>query len=259
MSNSRIPTTIDLFHKYIIDTDDLQLSIDPNTNNPVYQNWGWTAAESAAWTAFRTKDNALYKKYSVKKLRNSDITEKLNLNRKDCLKYDHDKDTGHHLLDKIALSGSVSDCETFKVKRGTVLQDATLTRVAEPGSKEAGIVVREIGHLFHKLAIVNIDKSKKKGREKGIKEIEIWRALVKPPAPPANQNANQPPQPMPVQNPNAEPDDSQYVHVGEAKRGLYLSTFESSDVGSTAWYKARMKNTRGEKGNFSKAVSAPVG
>src|ERR1041385_4052666 len=52
--NSRVPLPLFLFNAYIINTDNRQLATNPITGNPYWTDFGWTNAESAAWTADRT-------------------------------------------------------------------------------------------------------------------------------------------------------------------------------------------------------------
>ncbi|MBI3503172.1 MAG: hypothetical protein HY063_15400, partial [Bacteroidetes bacterium] len=126
MANTRIPNKPSEFAAYMVNTDNYQLA------NNRYQNWGWTGQESTDWHNFRSQSDTLYAQYADKRHKNTDIKDQLLILIKNVLRYDHDKNTGHHLLDKIALNGTVSDCETFRIKKGTLLQDTTLTRTAAP-------------------------------------------------------------------------------------------------------------------------------
>ena len=80
-AKTRIPRKIKEFEDYINSTDDRQLAIDPATTQPYFKGYGWTAAESTDWTAFRTTSNALYAKWKYKEtLRTKQITDDAMLN-----------------------------------------------------------------------------------------------------------------------------------------------------------------------------------
>jgi len=245
MPNSRIPRDITHFVQYMNDTDDWQLLTDPATGNPRWQNWGWTATDSGKWTAFRNKADTLFAKYSNKKFREADITEKLHLLIKDVVEYDHLE----KLLDSIGATkmppAVLDDYEHFRIKRGTVVADATPTRVAD-SMGEPAIVLKKTLHLMHLLAISN-PEHETKGRGKHIKEVQVWRAIVAAAI-----------VPVPVPRESSAPDDDAYRYVGEALRGTYKSEFSTADEGKTAWYKARYKNTQGKLGDFSPALSVKI-
>ncbi|MBI3501743.1 MAG: hypothetical protein HY063_08105 [Bacteroidetes bacterium] len=241
---ARIPRDIVHFVPYMDDTDTYQLSIDPSTGNPRWQNWGWTAADSAAWTGFRNKADTLFAKYNNKKFREGDVTEKLHLlitGVGGVVEYDQKE----KLLDSIAATpippADIADFEHFHVKKGTVIADATPTRVAD-GMGEPAIVMKKTEHLSHTLGITN-PAHKGKGKGKHIKEVQVWRAIM------ASATATAP---------AAIPTDDDYKYVGEAKRGSYKSEFATADVGKTCWHKARYKNTQGKFGDFCKAIDAPI-
>lgn len=54
MAADRVPRSLFLFNAYIINTDNRQLATNPTTSNPFWTDFGWTLAESNAWTADRT-------------------------------------------------------------------------------------------------------------------------------------------------------------------------------------------------------------
>src|ERR1700751_393680 len=103
MAETRIPSTATEFPGYMDVTDNLQLSIDPSTGQPVYKNWGWSSAESAAWTGFRNQSDKLFLKLSDKKKSSTDVKDQMKILITTVKKHDHDPITGHHLLDKIAI------------------------------------------------------------------------------------------------------------------------------------------------------------
>jgi hypothetical protein len=120
-TTGRISSKPSEFAPYMQSTDKLQLSIDITTGNPKWKVWGWTSAQSAQWTSYRNQSDTLFPQWSDKNHNNTDITDQMNILIKAVKKYDNDPLTGVHLLDKVALGGTISDCETFHVKRGTAL------------------------------------------------------------------------------------------------------------------------------------------
>src|ERR1035437_9754536 len=120
-NRQRVSSVASEFAAFMQRTDDLQLSPGRVAGTHKWQDWGWTAAQSAQWTAYRNQCDLLYPKYADPKHVNTDITDEMNLLIANVKKYDNDHLTGARLLDKVALSGTISDCETFNVKRGTAL------------------------------------------------------------------------------------------------------------------------------------------
>ena len=51
---------------------------------------------------------------------------------------------------------------------------------------------------------------------------------------------------------------STYKYVGDTYRGFITVTHDESEIGKTAWYIARIKNTRGVVGVASAAVRATI-
>jgi len=235
----RIPRKIKEFDDYISATDDRQLAINPDTTEPYYKLYGWTDAESEAWTAFRTASNGLYGKYKNKKTdRTTQVTEDAGLNITACIKYDNHPVEGHFLLDNVAKNGSTTDWLLFNVKRGTALQDTVGTPSADIGTKEPQINITDIGHLFHKLTFTNPDAPGSKAKPDGIKDIQIYYALTPADAP--------------------EPALSAYQYHGDFTRGHAIINFTAAEVKKVAWYIARYESTKGEKGSFCIAVSATI-
>jgi hypothetical protein len=126
--------------------------------------------------------------------------------------------------------------ETFNVKRGTPLADTTPTDSSIiPGQPD--IKIAEVKHLTHVLDVTNPAHSGF-GKGPGIKDIQVWRALVAGGAP--------------------EPDASAYTQAGDAERGKFTSTFTDADKRKDAWYKARMHGTNGKYGEFCTAMMQTV-
>jgi hypothetical protein len=138
----------------------------------------------------------------------------------------------------VARKGEAADWLIFNVKKGTALEDKTKTPAEDPGTKVPGLSISEVGHLYHVLTITNPDAPTSKAKPKGIKDIQVYRALVADGAP--------------------APADSDYEYIGDASRGRFISEFDSADVKKIAWYKARYENTLGKTGNFCNPESETV-
>jgi hypothetical protein len=227
---TRILRDIPGFADYIVKTDNRQLDIDPVTTNPRFQNWGWTPAESTAWTGFRTATDPLWAIYDSDTLRNKDAKEQINLIIKQAVAYDKE----HKLLDKIGITpvppATLLDFEIFRVIRGTPLADIVPTISDEDLGKPL-VSIHKIDHLKHVLKITpEIDGSH--GVVNRIKDMEVYRAIVAPDAP--------------------EPTPDKYEYMGDAKRRRFTSEFADGDFRKDVWYKARIEGTNGKKYTFSK-------
>jgi hypothetical protein len=233
---TRIPRDPAKFLAYMVNTDDWQLSIDPATSAPRFQNWGWTPAESTAWTDFRDRAVVLNTDYATVAKRSTDLLNKIKILLDEVVDYEQD----NKLLDRMSVKkippAAVEDFEKFNVVRGTVLADTTAT-TSDATPPQPHVHIKEVTHLTHLLEVTNPDHDGP-GRGPGIKEIQVWRALVAGGAP--------------------EPDASAYTQIGDAERGRFTSTFEEGDKRKDAYYKARMKGTNGKYGLFCAAVSETV-
>ena len=228
---SRINRDIKGFVPYMNDTDDYQKATDPATGGFRYLNWGWSAAQSTQWTAYRTLADSLFGKYNNKNIRNTDTTNKLHKLIDDVVLYDQQ----NKLLDKIAAANMppaiLTDFEMFNVKRGTVLASPGSLRTVDPGMKAPLLTLKKTAHLLHQLHVANPDNPKSVAKPKGIKEIMFYRAT-------AAQGA-------------AAPADGAYTYIGDVKRGKYVANYTTTDVGTVAYYKVRYKTKSGVFGAFS--------
>ncbi|HEX7412985.1 MAG TPA: hypothetical protein VF411_02985 [Bacteroidia bacterium] len=242
---SRMPVKPDDLRSYMDNTDDYQLAIVPDTRPGVppgstvahYVLWGWSAVESGQWHTYRVAYDRIYQK--IKDVPNASkgnrTTEKL-LN-KAIHAYDNDKLIGHHLLDKIALNGTIDDCEEFFVKRGTALASPTNLRIAQPPVNVETITIHKTAHLLTRLLVV-LAGQKGRAKPKGIKEIMVFKA---------NTALNA-----------AAPAPSAYLYVGDVKRGLITIQHAATDEGTKAWFIAYTKSTKGVMGAPSAAISVTV-
>jgi hypothetical protein len=239
---TRISSEPDVFAPYMDNTDNHQLSTDTSTspNQPFFKTWGWTTAESQQWTAFRKQSDTLFLLYSDKKHVNTEARNEMTTLIKNVKAYDHNPLTGHHLLDKIAISGTINSCTIFKVKRGTPLVLTADKAGPLPGTLIPVITVRDNTEGEHKLAVRNREKPKSRAIPKGMKFCKVYRYIG-----------------------TAAPTSiSQYQFIVNAKRGLAISNF--ADIGLDAntklwaWYIARYESTKGVLGNPSAAIKVGV-
>ncbi len=249
--NERISTKPSEFAPYMQSTDKLQLSINPTTGNPKWKDWGWTSAQSAQWTSFRNQSDLLFPQWSDKNNNNTNITDQMGILIRNVKKYDNDPLTGFHLLDKVAMNGTISDCETFHVKRGTALaavshQGAATARnigglVAGPEKPVLAMKKYDVGE--HHITVTNPDTPKSHALPSGIKFAKVYRYI----------------------GTVAPTSLSQYQFVGNAKRGSVLSSISSADLAaipantiSYAWYIARYESNKGVLGDACGAIVAQI-
>ncbi|MHB8261675.1 MAG: hypothetical protein ACYDCN_16725 [Bacteroidia bacterium] len=250
---SRMPKIPALLAAYLTRTNAYQLAIVPDTRQgaPVgsrvaqYVLWGWTAVESAQYTAYTTEYNLIYAEVADKKGTSTDerIDEKL-LN-KAIHAYDNDPLIGHHLLDKIALNGTIADCQAFGVKRGTALavpthgaatQRTIGSSIVSPVKVES-ISLHKIAHLLIQLLVI-VAGQKGRAKPKGVKEIMVFMSITAIGA--------------------TAPLLSTYLYVGDVKRGLLTVPQDETNEGKKAWFIARTKNTKGQLGPPSAPFSITI-
>lgn len=243
---TRVPVKPADLAVYMDNTDDYQLAIVPDTRvgAPLgstvvqYVLWGWTATESGQWHAFRVAYDRIYQKIKdvVNASRGNRTAERI-LNAK-IHAYDNDKLNGHHLLDKVALNGTIADCEEFFVKRGTALAaDPSMQRTTLPATKVETITVHKSGHLFTQLLVI-LEGQKGRAKPPHIKEIMMFKAVTAPKA--------------------GAPARAAYQYVGDVKRGLITITHDEADEGNKAWFIAILKDNKGKLGAASAAISVTV-
>ena len=244
---TRIPAAPTEFAPYMDVTDNLQLSTDPATGQAVYKNWGWTSNDSSQWTAYRKQSDKLFLQLSDKKKSSTDTKDQMKILIASVKKYDHDPITGHHLLDKIAIGGTSSDAETFRVKRGTALAATSLATAKTKGGS-TGTAVTEIPALSikrnsegeHILNAINPETPKSKAKPKGIKFLKVYRYIG-------------------TKAPIAL---SQYQFVANAKRGIAKSEFANIGLDANtklwAWYIARYESNKGVLGSPSPAIKVGI-
>jgi hypothetical protein len=237
MGLPRISHSITGFNADIATTNDYLLKIIPPATTPTWQRLGLTAAELAQWQLFQSTWQPLFIKYSDKKgQRTTDVKDQLKQIIKNTIAYDHKQ----HLFDRIAINANAvnSDFEIFRIKRGTALADTSITRAAVPGTKEEVITLRQSKHFMHQLLVTSSAGKKGRGKEKGVKDVLIYKAVTGPK--------------------DGAPALSQYQYIGDVKRGLITVLHADTDEGNKAWYIARIKNTRSEIGAPSAALGVLI-
>jgi hypothetical protein len=240
---SRIPSEPNKFVAYMDATDDYQLSIDPdNAPNLRYQKFGWTLAESGQWTLFRQEADTLFIKYNDENFVNSTIRKQMMQLIETVNDYDHDKITGHHLLDKVAMTGNIEDCTKFRVIRGSVLQDDNPTEAPELGARKPLLSVRKNTTGEHELSVTNPDTPESKALPEGVAAARVYRAIAA---------ADQP-----------VPDKSVFAFAGPAKRGHFISRLDDLTLDPNkkyyAYYYGSYVSTTQQEGDTSEIVKAMI-
>jgi hypothetical protein len=243
MAESRIPFQFERLVPYLQLTDNYQLADDPdNPGNPRFKKWKWEITDSAAWTDFRDRADVLFIDYDAENLVNKNTRDKVKTLIREVQEYDHDRDTGHKLLDKVAMYGNIDDCNTFRVKRGTVLEDETSTRTGDLGMLVPVISIRQNKAGEQELSVTNPDTPDSSGLPEGVSHALVFRCVTDSATPPALSGS--------------------YDIVGASKRGIFVSNLSGITLDPTkknyAHYIARYISKTGQVGNASVAVKAMI-
>ncbi len=204
----------------------LMLLCEPPLGYTNWQRLGWKANEIAQWQDFGTRWKLLYTLYCSKKTtRTTDVKDQLKQIIKECVAFERT----HHLYDRIAINLNAinTDFETFRIIRGTPLAATTYAHAPAPGIKGVVIVLKKMGNLFHQLLVTSLNK-KGRGKEDGVKEILVYKAVTGP---------NDP-----------APALGLFKYEGNVSRGLIEIIHKDAEIGQEAWYFARIKNSRGKLG-----------
>jgi hypothetical protein len=243
MSNTRLSYVPSKFVARLDVVDELQLSDGTPPNTKKYMDWGWKDTESAHVTLIRKKADEYFELMKDKKNCPTVVRDQMTILIADFMAYDHGKTEPHKLWDKIAAFGSITDCESAGVKRGTPLakaptEDDEVPIVEQMLKALIGIRVNAIG--MHLLSVVNSASPSSKALPKGIKFAKVFVYIGT--EPPANLK--------------------QYYVIGNARRGMFLNKLndiepvEGKDL--YAWYIVRYENTRGELGEPSNRLKAEI-
>jgi hypothetical protein len=229
MADSRILRQRTKFAGQIRVLDNLQISegVPPDTKK--WENWHWIDAESAHVTEVRTKAEEYWNQMVDKKNCPPNTRDEMRILIHDFMAYDHGENEPHKLLNKIADFGTIQDCNTVGVKRGTPLAKS-------PNLSGSNVVVSKVSPVIdvrfnkigrHLLTVRNPETPDSRALPPGIKFARMYCAIGT--TKPANLN--------------------QYVPIGNAKRGLFENLFEnieSSEDRLYAFYYGRYETTKGE-------------
>jgi hypothetical protein len=228
------------FDDYMNLTDNLQKSDDPSTSQKKYLNWGWKDAESTQWTAFREQSNLLYAIYNDPDKTGHSARVKMNEHIATVRKYDNDKKEGHHLLDKVALNGTLDDCFTFNVVRGTALEADPVHHDYDPTPYIPVLSFKKYNLGSHLIGVSCADTPDSRSLPEGMKYAKIYRYMGK----------------------TAPAKLTDFEFAGNAKYGEFTSDFGDLVIPEgekwDAYYFARYESENGKLGNPSQVVNAPI-
>jgi hypothetical protein len=241
MSDYRLSYVPSRFVSQIIILDDLQLSAGEPPDTKKYENWYWTDAESAHVTAVRTKAEEYWNQMMDKKNCPPTIRDEMRIHIHDFMAYDHGENEPHKLLNKIADFGTIQDCNTVGVKRGTPLakspnlsgSEVVVTKV----SPVIDVRINKIGR--HLLTVRNPETPDRRALPDGIKFARIFCYIGT--AKPAKLN--------------------QYEQIGNAKRGLFenlLENVEPTEDRLFAFYYGRYETPKGETWPDSDPITVEI-
>jgi len=216
----RIKTVPAWFMAYMLRTNALQKTLVTPPSTYRYLSFGWTADESDDWDTFTTRAITAYANFSdpdktgpgPKKIMKALIAE--------VRKYDNDSESGHHLLDLVAVHGTLDDCIAFNVKKGTVLAVSSTHRSNIPVKKTPRIGLKSNDQGLQVISCTNPETPKSKKLPVGVMAANIYRFIGA-----------------------VKPDKlNQYDYIGIAKRGEIVSKIEDpgleGDTKIYAWYYA---------------------
>ncbi len=234
---SRNPARCTIF---MINTDDLQKSILVEPDTLRYTLFGWTEEESLAWSDYRQKCEEAYQNYTNPVTKGYTTRLIMRTLIKEIRRYDNDPRYGHHLLDKVALNGTIDDCAVFNVRRGT-------PRAAKP-HRSSNTIPEHTPHLtiatidlgMHILKVRHPQTPESKALPEGIVFIKIFRYI----------------------GTEAPAKLSDYDMIGNAQRAKFISLFGDlhlqTDKKVFAWYYGRYESKKGLMGPCGPVVKAPV-
>ncbi len=191
-----------------------------------------TTEEIDKLTDIKQRWDGIIELYDNKKsTRTEDVVADANLIIKEVV----DLDRSNHIYNRIASNpeATTEDYSAFNIVGGTPLAAITHTRATAPGTKTVIISLKESKYLLHLLLVTSPDH-KGRGKEEGVKEILIYKAvaLITVGVPALNL----------------------YQYVGDVSNGLIKVTHEDNTQGMRAWYIGRIKNSMGEIGEPSEPV-----
>lgn len=223
--------------------DDLQLSTGTPPHAKKYMDWGWTDEESAHVTLIRQQADDFFDIMKNKKNCPTAVRDQMTILIDDFMAFDHGKNEPHKLWDKIAAFGSITDCESAGIKRGTPLAKTPTQDDEVPATEQifkalVGMRKNLIGS--HLISVVNSDSPSSKALPKGMKAAMVFCYI----------------------GTEAPTSIDQYKKIGNAKRGNFLNKFTDLQPVEGkklyAWYIVRYENTKGEWGLLSNRLKAEI-
>ena len=132
----RIKTNPAWFTSFMLRTNAIQLTVVSTPPDVFYYTTlGWSPQESSDWKAFTQRAVAAYKIFSDPDKTGPGPKKVMKALINEVRGYDNDPSTGHHLLDLVAVHGTLDDCIAFNVKQGTVLAEKSTRRSNVPTTK----------------------------------------------------------------------------------------------------------------------------
>jgi hypothetical protein len=229
MPNSHLSYIPSKFVQQIKVLDDLQLSMGEPPDTKKWENWLWTQAESQYITSVRTRSEGFMNIINSQRYCPPETKDKMTLLIDEYMDYDHGPHNAHHLLDKIALNGSIDDCEKLGIKRSTQL-------AKEPGPTGSNVVVNKVTPVLtervnkigrHLLGVRNPATPNSGALPQGVSRARVFRFI----------------------GTTSPTSISRYESIGNAKRGIIEINYENmapTEDRLFAWYIARYEDTKGE-------------
>lgn len=242
MAESRISPLRSKFAGQIRVLDNLQLSDGSAPGTKKWEDFNWENADSLFVTQTRKKSDELMDIINSPRNCPPEVKDEMEIVIDTFMDFDHGKINPHRLLDKIALYGSVADCEKLNIKRGTVLAQAP-TQDGEPVIKKMlkpMVGLKKNGVAEHLLKVVNADAGSSRALPAGIRCARVFCYI----------------------GTEAPGNFKQYTTVGNAKRGLFLNKFTealpASDKTYYAWYIAVYEDTKGNLLDLSEPLRVEI-
>ena len=241
MADYRISPAREKFAKQIRTLDDLQLKAGIAPGTKKWEDFQWKLADSEFVTATRKSSDTFMAQIADKRHCPPEIKDEHRLLVKSFMNYDHGEVEPKRLLDKIAMYGSVSDCEAVNIKRGTLLEKAP----AQDGNPVVAKMLKPLISLKKNiigeqlLLVINPENSKSRALPEGMRCARVFRFI----------------------GTSAPSSFDQYTSIGNASRGLFLSKFTEAlppDKVCYAWYIAVYETTRGELLDLSEPLRVEI-
>jgi hypothetical protein len=212
---------------FMIRTDENQKSLLTPPSTQRYTLYGWTLEESLAWTAFREKIEKVYALYSNPDKTGPAVRETLKLLIKKIRAYDNNRKEGHHLLDKVALFGTIDDWVIFNIKRGTTLASGPthLNNKSDQIVPNIFLLKNDLG--MHVLMVRNPETPASKKLPEGVAFAKIFRCISS----------------------ETTVSKKEFDFIGNASRGKYLSNLidieQDKHTRLFAYYYCRYESKKG--------------